>query len=36
MIDSEYGIDIYKSVRISIGTVMINSETFNTKKCVNI
>ena len=43
MVDSEYSMDIYKSAKISIGTVMKNLEmlTFapyylKTKKCASI
>ena len=43
MVDSEYSIDIYKSVKISIGTGIKNPEMFKfvpdhlkTKKCVKM
>ena len=43
MVDSEYSIDIYKSVKISIGAVMRSPEILKfvpdhlkTKKCVNM
>ena len=43
MVDSGYSMDIYKSVKTSIGTVMRNPEMFKlvpdhlkTKKCVSM
>ena len=43
MVDREYGVDIYKSVKIIIRTVMINSDILKivpdhlkTKNCVNM
>ena len=36
MADSEYSMNIYKSVKINIGTVMKNPEILKLKKCVKM
>ena len=36
MVDSEYSTNIYKSLNISIGTVMRNPEMLKLKKCVSM
>ena len=36
MVDSEYSMNIYKSVKINIGTVMKNPEILKLKKCVKM